>query len=111
MLCPHTVYIMNKRIALILMSPLVVIATVSALPATAASTKTAKVGATCTKSGTKAKTAKGSALVCKKSGAKLKWALAPKAAADTTVAKGSDTTIKKATDTTIKKATDTTIKK
>ncbi len=77
-----------------------------------------KVGATCAKSGAAAKTAKGSALVCKKTGTKLKWALAPKKAVDTTVpskAKTADTTVPKAktADTTIPKpkVADTTVPK
>jgi hypothetical protein len=86
-----TVYGVNKKIALIVLSPLLTIATVAALPGTAA-TSTGKVGGVCKKAGAKGKTAKGSALVCKKSGATLKWKLAPKSAADTTL--HADTTVK-----------------
>ena len=83
-----------------------------------------KVGATCTKSGAAGKTAKGSSLVCKKTGSKLKWALAPKKSADTTVpsktaapskTKTADSTVPKAktADTTVPKAktADTTVPK
>ncbi len=86
-----------------------------------------KVGARCAKSGAAGKTAKGAALVCKKTGTKLNWALAKKAsstsvpsntkAGDTTVpkAKSADSTVPKAkvADTTIPKAkaADTTVPK
>lgn len=77
-----------------------------------------KVGATCTKSGAAGKTAKGSSLVCKKTGSKLKWALAPKKSSDTTVpskTKTADSTVPKAktADTTVPKAktADTTVPK
>jgi hypothetical protein len=77
----------------------------------AAKVPVGKVGATCAKSNAAGKTAKGTALVCKKTGTKLKWALAPKkkASADTTVPSAS----KKTADTTVpaaaKKVADTTI--
>jgi hypothetical protein len=78
-----------------------------------------KVGGTCSRSGLAGKTAKGSGLLCKKTGSKLKWALAPKKATDTTVpskAKSADTTVPskvKSADTTVPKVktSDTTVPK
>jgi hypothetical protein len=95
---------MKKRLALLIIAPLSLVAL--AAPGNA-KTATAKVGTKCTKAGAAAKTAKGSALVCKKSGSSLKWALAPKK-------KSADTTIpaKKSADTTTpKKSADTTVPK
>jgi hypothetical protein len=104
---------MKKQLALLVIAPLSLVAL--AAPGNA-KTATAKVGTKCTKSGLKAKTAKGSALVCKKSGSTLKWSLAPKAkATDSTVPakKSADTTVpKKSADTTVpKKSADTTVPK
>lgn len=104
----RTVRRMNKHIARF--AAVSILSGASLLPATAlAATKVPvrKVGATCTKSGASGKTAKGSALVCKRTGTKLKWALAPKKSADTTVPKSktADSTVPKA------KSADTTVPK
>jgi hypothetical protein len=110
---------MNKNLARFAAVSLLSVASLFPVSALAAAkVPVGKVGATCTKSGASGKTAKGSALVCKRTGSKLKWALAPKKSGDTTVpskSKTADTTVPKAksADTTVPKAksADTTVPK
>jgi hypothetical protein len=104
---------MNKKLALLMVAPLSLVGLAGlAVPASAATKPAvAKVGAKCKKSGTTAKTAKGSALVCKKSGSSLKWALAPKKSADTTVPTKATDTKPKTADTTVPKVAETTVPK